>query len=76
MDIAGLLAEAITKHRNAMPLPNTPEAPLFHGIDVTTFLHKYKSLAAFTASNITEGNIIVMFPYNCMQDDDAQLHRS
>ncbi|KAF8243806.1 hypothetical protein K440DRAFT_663855 [Wilcoxina mikolae CBS 423.85] len=68
MDIAGLLAVAITKHRNAMPLPNTPGAPSFHGIDVTTFFHKYESLAAFTATDITESSIIGMFPYYCVEE--------
>ncbi|KAF8242780.1 hypothetical protein K440DRAFT_638263 [Wilcoxina mikolae CBS 423.85] len=72
MDIAGLLAEAITKHSNAMPLPNTPGAPSFHGIDVTTFLHKYESLAAFTATDVTESSVIAMFPFYCAECSDVQ----
>ncbi|KAF8252158.1 hypothetical protein K440DRAFT_633369 [Wilcoxina mikolae CBS 423.85] len=72
MDIAGLLAEVITKHRNAMPLPNTPGAPSFLGIDVMTFLHKYESLAAFTATDITESNVISIFPFYCAEGSDVR----
>ncbi|KAF8241180.1 hypothetical protein K440DRAFT_638098 [Wilcoxina mikolae CBS 423.85] len=67
-DIPGLLAEAITKHRNAMPLPNTPGAPSFHGIDVTTFLYKYETLAPFTATDVTESSVIAMLAYYCTEE--------
>ncbi|KAF8247974.1 hypothetical protein K440DRAFT_286346 [Wilcoxina mikolae CBS 423.85] len=72
MDIAGLLAEAITKHRNAMPLPNTPGAPSFHGIDVTIFLHKYECLARFTGTDPSSKDIISMFPFYCAENSDVR----
>ncbi|KAF8246034.1 hypothetical protein K440DRAFT_685913 [Wilcoxina mikolae CBS 423.85] len=79
MDIARLLAMTITKYWNVMPLPNTPGAPSFHRIDVTTFFHKYESLAAFTATDITESSIIGMFPYYCVEEsirDKVMMMRS
>ncbi|KAF8251477.1 hypothetical protein K440DRAFT_637442 [Wilcoxina mikolae CBS 423.85] len=72
MDITGLLMEAITKHQNAMPLPNTPGALSFHGIDVTIFLHKYENMAVFTGSDIIKSSIITMFPYYCMQSPQVR----
>ncbi|KAF8241236.1 hypothetical protein K440DRAFT_688377 [Wilcoxina mikolae CBS 423.85] len=64
MEMAELVGETISRqHRNQFPLPNTPGAPTFRGQDVTTFLHNYESLAAFTATGVTESNVIAMFPY-------------
>ncbi|KAF8252128.1 hypothetical protein K440DRAFT_646563 [Wilcoxina mikolae CBS 423.85] len=70
-DIAGLLAEAITKYRNAMPLPNTPGTASFHRIDVTTFLHKYESLDHFTGTDPSNKDVISMFPYYCAEGSDV-----
>ncbi|KAF8247276.1 hypothetical protein K440DRAFT_661560 [Wilcoxina mikolae CBS 423.85] len=68
MEIAELVVETISlQHWNRFPLPCTPGAPIFHGPDVTKFLHKYESLAAFTATDITESSIIAMVPYYCMK---------
>ncbi|KAF8538323.1 hypothetical protein BDD12DRAFT_842974, partial [Trichophaea hybrida] len=53
--------------QNKMLLPHTQGAPVFHGPDVTTFLHKYESLAAFTATDVTESSIIAMFLYYCAE---------
>ncbi|KAF8243841.1 hypothetical protein K440DRAFT_32483 [Wilcoxina mikolae CBS 423.85] len=68
MEIAELVVETISRQqRNRFPLPNAPGAPAFRERDVTTFLHKYESLAAFTATDVTESSVIAMFPYYCMQ---------
>jgi len=70
MEISRLHVEAIsaaTKPRNQMPLPLSPGAPIFLGSDVTTFLHKYESIAAFTATDPSSRNVVVMLPYYCTE---------
>jgi len=70
MEISRLLVEAISdasKQRNQMPLPYSPDAPIFRGSDVTTFLHKYESIAAYTATDPSSQNVVVMLPYYCME---------
>jgi hypothetical protein len=34
---------------------------------VTTFLHKYESLAAFTSTDPTSPDAVTMFPYYCVE---------
>ncbi|KAF8241364.1 hypothetical protein K440DRAFT_643860, partial [Wilcoxina mikolae CBS 423.85] len=69
MEIAELVVETIScQHRNRFPLPNALGAPAFRGQDVTTFLHKYESLAAFTATDVTESSVIAMLPYYCTEE--------
>ncbi|KAF8242125.1 hypothetical protein K440DRAFT_619284 [Wilcoxina mikolae CBS 423.85] len=69
MEITELVVETISRqHRNRFPLPNAPGAPAFRGRDVTTFLHKYESLAAFTATDVTESSVIAMLPYYCTEE--------
>ncbi|KAF8252878.1 hypothetical protein K440DRAFT_269580 [Wilcoxina mikolae CBS 423.85] len=72
MEISELLAEAITKHRNTMPLPHTLGAPIFRGPDVTAFLHKYESLARFTGTDPSSKDVISMFPYYCAEGSDVR----
>jgi hypothetical protein len=70
MEISRLLVEAISAastQRNQMPLPYSPGAPIFRGSDVTTFLHKYESIAAFTATDPFSRNVVVMLPYYCTE---------
>ncbi|KAF8248533.1 hypothetical protein K440DRAFT_679143 [Wilcoxina mikolae CBS 423.85] len=64
MEIAELVVETISyQHRNRFPLPNPPGAPAFHRRDVTTFLHKYESLANFTAPGIIESSVVTILSY-------------
>jgi hypothetical protein len=63
---------AATKHWNQVPHPLNPRAPIFLGSDVTTFLHKYQSLAAFTNTNPTSSDPIMMFPYYCVEGSDVR----
>jgi len=70
MEISRLHVEAISaaaKPRNQMPLPLCPVAPIFLGADVTTFLHQYESVAAFTATDPSSRNVVVMLPYYCTE---------
>jgi len=70
MEISQLHVEPIsaaTKHRNRMPLSLSPGAPIFLGFDMTTFLHKYESIAACTATDPSSQNVVVMLPYYCME---------
>jgi hypothetical protein len=46
-----------------MPLPLSPGAPIFHGSDVTTLLHKYESIVTFTATDHCSRKVFVMLPY-------------
>jgi len=50
-----------------MPLPYSPGAPIFRGSDVTTFLHKYQSLADFTSTNPASPKAVTMFPCYCVE---------
>ncbi|KAF8241408.1 hypothetical protein K440DRAFT_681243 [Wilcoxina mikolae CBS 423.85] len=69
LEIAELVVETISRqHRNRFPLPNAQGAPAFRGRDVTTFLHKYESLAAFTSTDVTESSVIAMLPYYCTEE--------
>jgi hypothetical protein len=75
MEISRLYVEAIsaaTKYRNQMPLPLSPGAPIFLGSDVTTFLHKYESLAAFTSTDPTSSDAVTMFPYYCVDASNVR----
>ena len=75
MEISRLHVEAIsaaTKPRNQMPLPYSPGAPIFRGSDVTTFLHKYESLAAFTSTDPTSSDAVTIFPYYCVEGSDVR----
>jgi len=70
MEISRLPVEAIsaaTKLRNQMPLPLSPGTRIFLGCDVSTFLHKYESIAAFTATDPSSRNVVFMFPYFSME---------
>jgi len=70
MDISRLQVEAIsaaTKPRNQMPLPHSPGAPIFPGSEMTTFLQKYESIAAFTATDPSSRHVVVMLPYYCTE---------
>jgi hypothetical protein len=55
-----------------MPLPLSPGAPIFLGSDVTTFLHKNESLAAFTSTDPTSSDAVTMFPYYCVEGSDVR----
>ncbi|KAF8243355.1 hypothetical protein K440DRAFT_664156 [Wilcoxina mikolae CBS 423.85] len=69
MEIAELVVETIShQYRNRFPHPNAPGPQAFHGRDVTTFLHKYESLAIFTATDVTESSVIAMLPYYCTEE--------
>jgi hypothetical protein len=71
MEMSPLHIEAIsaaTKHRNQMPLPLSPGAPIFLGSDLTTFLHKYESIAAFTAIDPSSRKVVVMLPCYCTEE--------
>jgi len=75
MEISWLHVEAIsaaTKPRNQMPLPLSPGAPIFLGSDVTTFLHKYESLAACTSTDPTSSDAVTMFPYYRVEGSDVR----
>ena len=75
MEILRLHVEAIsaaTKHRNQMPLPYSPGAPIFRGSDVTTFLHKYESIATFTSTDPSSSDAVTMFPYYCVEGSDVR----
>ena len=50
-----------------MPLLLSPGTPIFLSSDVTTFLHKYESIAAFTATDPSSRNVVVMLPYYCTE---------
>jgi hypothetical protein len=70
MEISWLHIEAIsaaTKPRNHMPLLLSPGAPIFLDFDVTTFLHKYESIATYTATDISSRNVVVMLLYYCTE---------
>jgi hypothetical protein len=73
MEISQLLEEAIlaaSTQWNLMPLPRSPGAPIFLGSDVTTFLHKYESLASFTSTDPSSSDAVTMFPYYCVEGSD------
>jgi hypothetical protein len=75
MEISRLHVEAIlaaTKHWNQMPLPLSSGAPIFLGSDVTTFLHKYERLAAFTSTDPTSSDAVTMCPYYCVEGSDVR----
>jgi hypothetical protein len=75
MEISRRYFEAIsapTKHWNLMPLPLSPGAPIFLGSDMTTFLHKYESLLAFTSTNPPSSDAVTMFPYYCVEVSDVR----
>jgi hypothetical protein len=75
MEISRLHVEAIaaaTNHGNLMPLPLSSGAPIFLGSDVTTFLQKYESLAAFTSTNPTSSDGVTMFLYYCVEASDVR----
>ena len=55
-----------------MPLPLSPGAPIFLGSDVTTFLHKYKSLAAFTSTDPCSSDVVTMYPYYWVEGSDVR----
>ena len=63
---------AATKHWNQMPLPLCSGAPIFLGSDVTMFLHKYVSLAAFTSTDPTSSDAVTMFPYYSVEGSDVR----
>jgi hypothetical protein len=70
MEISWLLIEAIlaaSTQRNQMPLAYSPGAPIICGSDMTTFLYKYESLAAFTSPDTSISDAITMFPYYCVE---------
>ena len=50
-----------------MPLRLCPGAPIFLRSDVTTFLHKYGSIAAFSATDPSSQNVVAMLPYYCSE---------
>ena len=73
--ISRLLVEAISaasKQRNQMPLPNSPGAPIFPGSDVTTFLHKYEILAAFTVTDPSSSDAVTVFLYYCVEGSNVR----
>jgi hypothetical protein len=75
MEISRLLIGAISAAstlRNQMPLPYSPGAPIFHGSDVTTFLHKYESLPAFTSTDPARSDANMMFLYYCAEGSDVR----
>jgi hypothetical protein len=54
-----------------MPLPLSPGVPIFLGSDVTTFLQKYESIAAFTSTDPTSSDAVMTFPYYCVEGSDV-----
>ena len=75
MEISRLLDDAIlaaSTQRNQMPLPYSPGAPIFRGSDVTTFLHKYESLASFTSTDPSSSDAVMMFRYYCVDGSDVR----
>jgi len=70
MEISRLHVEAIlaaTKPRSQIPPALSPGAPINLGSNVTTFLHKYESIAAFTATDPSSQNVVVILPHYCME---------
>ncbi|KAF8535126.1 hypothetical protein BDD12DRAFT_893943 [Trichophaea hybrida] len=67
IDIAGLLAKAITKQWNAMLLPYASGAPCFYRVDVTTVINEYESGAVFPGTDSTESNIIAIYLSYCAE---------
>jgi hypothetical protein len=75
MEISQLHVEAIsaaTKPRIQMPLPYSPGVPIFGGTEVTTFLHKCESLAAFNSTDPSSSDAVTMFPYYCVEGSDVR----
>jgi hypothetical protein len=71
MEITMLRLEAIsaaTKPWNQMPLPLGPGAPIILGSDVMTFLSRYESIAAFTATDPSSPNVAIMLPNYCTEE--------
>jgi hypothetical protein len=74
MEISQIHVEATsaaTKQRNQMGLPLSPGSSIFLGSDVTTFLRKYESLAAFTNTDPTSSDAVTMLLYYCVEDSDV-----
>jgi hypothetical protein len=70
MEISRLQVEAVsaaTKPPNQMPLVHSRGVPSYLGSDMMTFLHKYESIAAFTATDPFSLNVVVMLPYYCTE---------
>ena len=75
MEISRLLVEAISAAStqwNQMPLPDSPGVPIFGGSDVTMFVHKYESLAAFTSTDSFSFDAVTMFQYYCVEGSDVR----
>jgi len=75
MEISRLLVEAISAastQRNQISHPYSPGAPIFCRSDVTTFLHRYVSLAAFTSTDPSSTGAVPMFPYYCVEDSEVR----
>jgi hypothetical protein len=70
MEISRLQVEAVsaaTKPPNQMPLVNSRGVPSYLGSDMMRCLHKYESIAAFTATDPFSLNVVVMLPYYCTE---------
>jgi hypothetical protein len=75
MEISPLHVEAIlaaTKPRNQTPLLYSTGVSIVRGSDVTTFLHKYVRLTAFTRTYPSSPDAVTMFPYYCFERSDVQ----
>jgi len=75
MEISRLHIEAISAdstQQNQMPLPYSPGVAIVRGSDVTTFLHKYESLAAFTRTDPSSANAATIIPDYCVEPSDVR----
>jgi len=75
LEISRLLVEAISAastQGNQMPLLYSPGAPIVRGSDVTTFIQPYESPAAFTSTDPSGSNAVMVFPYYYVDGSDVR----
>jgi len=75
IEIPQLFVEAISAagtQRNRMPLLYSPGMPIFCSSEVTTFLHKYESLTAFSNTDTSSSDAVTMIPYYCVEGSNVR----
>jgi len=53
-----------------MPQADSPDMPIFRGTDLTTFLHKYGSLATVSSTDPSSSDVVTMFVYYFVEGSD------